>query len=65
MMTLSEIASYDAATALGAGTAGLGVRGCGAKIGILPTLVDATTFPVDANDSEGRFELLSRRSFQK
>ena len=37
-----------------------GYGGCGAKIGILPTPVDATTFPVDANDSEGRFELLSR-----
>ena len=39
--------------------------GCGAKIEISHTHMDATTFPVDANDSEGRFELLTRSRFQK
>ena len=34
------------------------------KIGILLTLVDATHFPVDANDSETRFELLSMSRIQ-
>ena len=37
---------------------------CGSKIGILPTLVDATTFPVDADTLEGRFELLSMSRIQ-
>ena len=36
----------------------------GAKIAILPTLVESTTFPVESTTFEGGFELLSTSSFR-
>ena len=50
---------------LGAGARGGEPTSCtAAKIGISPTLVEATTFLLEANDFEGRFELLSMSRFQ-
>ena len=44
---------------LGYGTTGFSTRQVRRENRDYATHVDATTFPVDANDSEGRFELLS------
>ena len=39
--------------------------GAAPKIGFLPTLVESTTFPLESNNSEGRFEQYSARAIQR